>query len=56
MYGRIALGTGARVGEIQALEWKDINFKTGIISITKTIQRLTKIGTVEKAPKTKKLY
>ena len=50
---RIALGTGARIGEVQALEWKDINFKTGEIKITKTIQRITELGIVEKAPKTK---
>lgn len=49
----IALGTGARIGEIQALEWKDIDFKTGKVSITKTIQRITTMGIVEKAPKTK---
>lgn len=50
---RIALGTGARIGEIQALEWNDINFKTGFISINKTIQRISSIGTIEKPPKTK---
>lgn len=50
---RIALDTGLRIGEINALEWKDINFKTGKTKITKTIQRIPKIGIVEKPPKTK---
>lgn len=50
---RIALGTGARIGEVEALEWKDIDMATGIIKITKTIQNITGIGTVEKPPKTK---
>ena len=50
---RIALDTGLRIGEINALEWKDINFKTGLIKITKTIQRIPKIGLIEKPPKTK---
>lgn len=50
---RIALDTGLRIGEINALEWKDINFKTGKTKITKTIQRIPKIGMVEKPPKTK---
>lgn len=49
---RIALGTGARIGEIEALEWKDIDFITGKIKITKTIQRIGGIGMIEKSPKT----
>lgn len=50
---RIALGVGARIGEIEALEWSDVNFKTGVIKITKTIQNISGLGTVEKPPKTK---
>lgn len=50
---RIALETGLRIGEINALEWKDIDFTTGAIQITKTIQRISGMGLVEKPPKTK---
>lgn len=51
---RMCLDNGARIGEIQALEWKDINFKTGDVSITKTLQKVSGIdGLIEKPPKTK---
>lgn len=33
---------GLRVGEMAALTWKDINFKAGTVSITKTINRYRK--------------
>lgn len=49
---RLLIGTGARIGEIQALEWNDIDFTTGCVSITKTIQHIGGIGIIEKAPKT----
>ncbi|MBL3518944.1 site-specific integrase [Arcobacter lanthieri] len=44
----IAFFTGARTGEILALEWKDINFKENIISISKT-----QTAGIIKSPKTK---
>jgi integrase len=33
-----ALGTGLRLGEILALKWTDINLKSNIVSVTKTIK------------------
>jgi len=39
----IALYTGVRLGELCALQWSDINFHTGIMSITKTLQRIKDI-------------
>ncbi|MDX4061679.1 tyrosine-type recombinase/integrase [Aliarcobacter skirrowii] len=44
----IAFFTGLRTGEILALEWKDIKFDEGIISISKT-----RTAGFTKAPKTK---
>ena len=44
---RLALDSGARVGEILGLEWDDINFKKHTINITKTIIA-TKNGIKEK--------
>jgi len=36
----VALYTGIRLGELCALQWKDINFSEGYLSITKTLQRI----------------
>ena len=36
----VSLYTGIRIGELCALQWKDINIKKGIISINKTLQRV----------------
>lgn len=36
----IALYTGVRLGELCALQWKDIDFELSVIKITKTIQRI----------------
>ena len=36
----IALLTGVRIGELCALQWKDIDLKNKTISITKTVQRM----------------
>ncbi len=46
----LSLFTGLRLGEICALQWQDIDFKSGIISITKTMQR---ISTQDKEQKTR---
>ena len=58
----IALYTGVRLGELCALQWSDINFNEGILSITKTLQRIkntapnstTKTKMVIDTPKSKK--
>ena len=39
---RLALDTGCRRAELIGLEWSDINFNTGMVSITKTLQRIGK--------------
>lgn len=36
----LALYTGLRIGELCALEWRDIDFKRGYLMVTKTIQRI----------------
>ena len=36
----LALYTGVRLGELCALQWRDINFSEGTLSITKTLQRI----------------
>lgn len=36
----ICLCTGMRIGEICALQWKDIDFIEGLIHVTKTVQRI----------------
>jgi|GEM_PF-7134239 len=47
----LAAQTGARASEITALRWKDIDFKKGTMSITKTLHYDTKKGYYEEAPK-----
>lgn len=57
----LALGTGLRLGELLALEWRDINFKDNYISITKSIKSTYKIDSkgnrtfevISQSPKTK---
>ena len=36
----LALHTGLRIGEISALKWTDINFKTNELTVTRTLQRI----------------
>ena len=49
----LALGTGARRGELAALQWSDIDFDAKTISISKTIGE-TATGWAVKTPKTEK--
>lgn len=37
---QLCLSTGIRIGEVCALTWEDINTETGILNVTKTIQRI----------------
>lgn len=45
-----ALFTGARLGELSALQWSDINFKAGEISITKSWNEIRKQMSKPKTP------
>ena len=44
--------TGVRLGELMGLEWSDIDFRTGIISINRASQYLADRGIFTKIPKT----
>ena len=48
----ITIFTGVRLGELMGLEWDDIDFRNGIISINKASQYLSEKGVFTKAPKT----
>lgn len=40
----LTMYTGLRIGELCALQWKDIDFDTGILHIAKTVQRIKVYG------------
>lgn len=48
----ITIFTGVRLGELMGLEWDDIDFRNGIISINKASQYLSEKGIFTKDPKT----
>ena len=48
----LTIFTGVRLGELMGLEWTDINFKQGIVSIRRSSQYLTERGVFTKMPKT----
>ena len=48
----LTLFTGVRLGELMGLEWSDIDFTNGIVSINKSSQYLSDKGVFTKAPKT----
>ena len=45
--------TGVRLGELMGLEWNDIDFRNGIVSINRSSQYLADTGVFTKVPKTK---
>lgn len=49
----LGLATGARRGELLALQWPDIDFETGIMNVTKSIEQ-TRTGLRVKSTKSKK--
>jgi integrase len=52
----VCLNTGIRIGELCALQWQDIDLENNIISITKTLQRISCDGSsrlIITTPKTK---
>lgn len=56
-----ALGTGLRLGELLGLKWSDINFDTGILTVSRTLSRAKnqvtgKYEITEQIPKTKNSY
>ena len=44
--------TGVRLGELMGLEWQDVDFKNGIISINRSSKYLADMGVFTKVPKT----
>ena len=48
----LTIFTGVRLGELRGLEWTDINFKQGIVSIRRSSQYLSERGVFTKMPKT----
>jgi integrase len=46
-----AVMTGARLGELLALRWSDVNFTAHTITISRAIERTREFGTVVKEPK-----
>jgi len=47
-----ALATGARLGELLALRWQDVDFAKGKLSITRTVKRVSGQGLIFGSPKT----
>ena len=48
----LTLFTGVRLGELMGLEWSDIDFTNGFVSINKSSQYLSDKGVFTKTPKT----
>lgn len=48
----LTLFTGVRLGELMGLEWSDIDYTNGIVSINKSSQYLADKGVFTKTPKT----
>ena len=52
----LTIFTGVRLGELMGLEWQDIDFKTGIVSINRSSQYLADKGVFTKTLKTESSY
>jgi integrase len=50
----LAIGTGARRGELLALEWRDIDFDKNTLSISKALEYTREFGVRFKDPKTER--
>lgn len=48
----LTIFTGVRLGELMGLEWDDVNFRDGIVSINRSSQYLADKGIFTKTPKT----
>ena len=44
----VMLGTGARIGEVLALRWRDVDFAAKRVKVTATIKTETGLGTYRK--------
>lgn len=47
-----AVGTGARIGEVLGLRWRDLDLNEGVAYVAQTLQRLRGGGYILRAPKT----
>ena len=47
----LTIFTGVRLGELMGLEWQDVDFRNGIISINRSSQYLSDMGVFTKVPK-----
>ena len=52
----LTIFTGVRLGELMGIEWQDVNFKTGIVSINRSSQYLADKGIFTKTLKTESSY
>lgn len=53
LFYAVALGTGMRPGEVAALKWRDIDFRSGAIIVQRSLRRAKKgLENREKGPKT----
>lgn len=52
VFYKLLLATGLRIGEIQALEWQDIDFSAATLTVNKTLTRAQKVT----SPKTEASY
>jgi integrase len=50
----LALGSGARLGEVLALRWQDIDLASGVLRIERAIEHTKRGGLVFKEPKSKR--
>ena len=48
----LTIFTGVRLGELIGLEWQDVDFRTGIVSVNRSSQYLADKGVFTKTPKT----
>lgn len=48
----VGVGTGARIGELLALRWDDLNLEDARVTIQRGVQRITGAGEVVSGPKT----
>lgn len=48
----LTIFTGVRLGELMGLEWQDVDFRNGIISINRSSQYISDMGVFTKVPKT----